>query len=139
MRALIDSLKARIVQHATYPAHFGEVIGTPDYPYVLLWTSTGRLESNTLAGERDLDDRLGVTMVATTAEGVLAMSSHVRNALIGFEPDSSQWRVEALRHPYDSQNIDRDRDVALPNHGYPSFAVDLYRLQGTPIPSEITE
>ena len=130
MRKLIDSLKAQISEVSTYPTYFGEVEGTPDYPYVLLWTSTGQLETNTLAGDRDLSDRLGVTMVATTGEGVLSMSTHVRRALVGFSPASDQWVVEELRPPFDSQPIDRDRDVALPNHGYPSFAVDLYRLQG---------
>ena len=130
MRKLVDSLKAQISEVSTYPTYFGEVEGTPDYPYVLLWTSTGQLETNTLAGDRDLSDRLGVTMVATTGEGVLSMSTHVRRALVGFAPASDQWVVEELRPPFDSQPIDRDRDVALPNHGYPSFAVDLYRLQG---------
>ena len=133
MRALIDSLKARIATATPYAAYFGEVDGTPDYPYVLLWTSTGQLEQHTLAGAADLSDRLGVTMVATTSEGVLSMSKHVRAALVGFKPDSDTWSVAALREPYDSQPIDRDRDVSLPNHGYPCFAVDLYRLHGTPM------
>jgi len=132
VRTLIDSLKDRVTETTPYTAYFGEVTDTPNYPYVLLWTSTGRLEANTLAGEQDLSDRLGVTMVATTGEGVLAMSKHVRSALKGFAPASAQWLVEALRSPYDSQNVDFDRDVALPNHGHPAFAVDLYRLQGTP-------
>jgi hypothetical protein len=131
MRALIDSLKDRIAAETVYTAYFGEVTGTPDYPYVLFWTSTGQLEANTLAGNRDLSDRLGVTMVATTGEGVLSMSVRVRRALVGFAPVSDQWLVEKLRDPFDSQPIDYDKDVALPNHGYPAFAVDLYRLQGT--------
>lgn len=131
MRKLIDALKAHISETTPYTAYFGEVDDTPNYPYVLLWTSTGQLEANTLAGDRDLSDRLGVTMVATTSEGVLSMSTHVRRSLVGFAPESDQWSVEELRPPFDSQPIDRDRDVALPNYGYPSFAVDLYRLQGT--------
>ena len=139
MRKLIDALKAHITETTPYTAYFGEVDDTPNYPYVLLWTSTGQLEENTLAGDRDLSDRLGVTMVATTGEGVLAMSVHVRRALVGFAPESDQWLVEAFRPPFDSQPIDRDRDVALPNHGYPSFAVDLYRLDGVPKPAEITK
>jgi|SRR5690625_3781794 len=131
MRALIDSLIERVQSETPYKAYFGEVTGTPQYPYVLLWTSTGKLEQNTLACEHDLSDRLGVTMVATTSQGVLSMSSHVRRALTGYQPESETWLVETLRPPYDSQPIERDRDVNIPNHGYPSYAVDLYRLAGT--------
>lgn len=131
MRTLIDSLINQIEAETPYEAHFGEVVGTPDYPYVLLWTSTGRLEQHTLGGDRDLTDRLGVTMVATASTGVLSMAPHVRRALKGFTPDSGQWVMQPLGDPYDSQNVDRDRDVSLPNHGYPAYAVDLYYLDGT--------
>lgn len=132
MRTLIESLQARIASVTPYTAYFGEVTGTPDYPYVLLWTSTGRLDQNLLAGGRDLSDRLGVTMVATTGIGVLEVASHVRPALVGFAPVSDLWRFEEFRPPFDSQDVQYDRDVSLPNHGYPCFAVDLYRLQGIP-------
>jgi|SRR5699024_1748304 len=132
MRALIDSLIARVQSETPYKAYFGEVTGTPEYPYVLLWTSPGALESNTLDGVRDLADRLGVTMVATTGIGVLNVAKHVRTALTGFTPTSDQWLMEAFRPPFDSQPVERDRDVSLPNYGYPFFAVDLYRLNGTP-------
>lgn len=132
MKTLIDSLKGHLQEQTGFDVYFGEVTGTPEYPYVLLWTSTGRLEQNTLAGDHDLSDRLGVTMVATTPNNVLTLSSYVRPALKGFTPDSQQWLMEAFRPPFDSQPITSDRDVALPNHGYPFFAVDLYRLNGTP-------
>ena len=132
MRTLVQSLIDRIESATPYKAYFGEVTGTPVYPYVLLWTSTGQLEQNTLACGRDLSDRLGVTMVATTGIGVLSMAPHVRQAIVGFTPESDQWFMEEFREPYDSQDIERDRDVNLPNHGYPSFAVDLYRINGTP-------
>lgn len=131
MRALIDSLRTRITDTTPYLAYFGEVTGTPDYPYVLLWSSPGQLASHTLSGPPDLSDSLGVTMVATTCEGVLSVAHHVRATLRGFAPDSDQWRVEPLRQPYDSQAIQPDRDVSLPHAGHPFFAVDLYRLEGT--------
>ena len=102
----------------------------PSYPYVLLWTSSGSLMQNTLAGDADLADRLGVTMVHTTANNVLTLAPRVRAALVGFTPDSATWRMEYLREPYDSRPVEYNRDVAIPGHGYPHWAVDMYYLNG---------
>lgn len=134
MRSIIESLQARISDRTPYTAYFGNVPEAPDYPYVLLWTSAGALESNVLGGLRDLAEPLGVTMVATTPIGTLAMGPHVRDALVGFAPTSATWRVEALRPPYDSRTVQLDRDVILPGRGHPAFAVDMYDLSGTPLP-----
>jgi len=132
VRQIIESLQARIADRTPYTAYFGDVPEAPTYPYVLLWTSAGSLESNVLGGVRDLAEPLGVTMVATTPIGTLAMGPHVRDALVGFAPATSAWRVEALRPPYDSRAVQLDRDVILPGRGHPAFAVDLYDLTGTP-------
>lgn len=132
MKRLIDSLRSHITGQVGCGAYFIEVDDEqPAYPYVLLWTTVGSLESNTLDGSRDLWDRLGVTMVHTTSNNVLVLAQKVRAALTGFTPQSDTWRIEELRPPFDSQPIDRDRDVSIPGVGYPSFAVDLYRLAGT--------
>ena len=136
MRQIIESLQARIADETPYTAYFGDVPEAPGYPYVLLWTSAGAVESNVLGGVRDLAEPLGVTMVATTSIGVLAASRHVRAALVGFAPESTLWRVEALRLPYDSRAVQVDRDVILPGSGgsgHPAFAVDMYDLAGTPL------
>jgi len=132
MKRLVDSLRSHITDQVGCGTYFIEVDDEqPAYPYVLLWTSAGSLESNTLDGSRDLWDRLGVTMVHTTSNNVLVLAQKVRAALTGFIPQSDTWLVETLRPPFDSQPIDRDRDVSIPGVGYPSFAVDLYRLAGT--------
>lgn len=136
MRRIIESLQARIADRTPYTAYFGDADEAPDYPYVLLWTSAGALESNVLGGVRDLAEPLGVTMVATTPIGALAMGPHVREVLVGFAPASTLWRVEALRPPYESRAVQTDRDVTLPGSGgsgHPAFAVDLYDLAGTPL------
>ena len=134
MKRLIDSLRSHIAAEVGCGTYFTEVDDEqPTFPYVLLWTTAGSLESNTLDGSRDLWDRLGVTMVHTTANNVLVLSQKVRTALTGFTPRSDTWLVEELRPPFDSQPIDRDRDVAVPGVGHPFFAVDLYRLAGTPL------
>lgn len=136
MRQIIESLQARIADETPYTAYFGDVPEAPGYPYVLLWTSAGAVESNVLGGVRDLAEPLGVTMVATTSIGVLSASRHVRAALVGFAPASATWRVEALRPPYDSRAVQVDRDVILPGSGgsgHPAFAVDMYDLAGPPL------
>lgn len=131
MKTLIESIEARIASEG-YQTYFVHVPDTPVYPYVMLWTGSGQLEPETLAGGRDLRDSLGVTMVSTFALGVLEMSKIVREALIGFRPVSESWNVAAMREPYDSQTVQPDRDVSLPGKGYPFFGVDLYELDGTP-------
>ena len=135
MRQVIEALKARISDRTPYTAYFGNADEAPDYPYVLLWCSPGALEVNVLGGVRDLAEPLGVTMVATTPIGALAMGPHVREAVVGFAPATSTWRVEALRPPYDSRAVQLDRDVILPGRGHPAFAVDMYDLAGTPLPA----
>lgn len=131
MKTLIESIEARLASEG-YGTYFVSVPDAPAYPYVLLWTGSGRLEASTLAGTRDLRDSLGVTMVSTFALGVLEMSKIVRDALVGFAPASDAWDVAEFREPYDSQVVQPDRDVALPGSGYPFYAVDLYALDGTP-------
>ena len=131
MKALVDSLKARILAETGATAHFVTVDKAPSYPYVLLWTSTGQLEQNTLGGDTDLSDRLGVTMVHTTANNVLVFAPMVRAALVGWTPTSDTWAMEWFREPYDSRPVAVDSDVALPHVGTPHFAVDMYHLSGT--------
>ena len=130
MKTLIDSLSSRVKAVSGATAYFVSAPEAPAYPYVLLWTSSGSLEQNTLAGDADLGDRLGVTMVHTTANNVLTLAPRVRAALVGFTPDSATWRMEYLREPYDSRPVEYDRDVAIPGHGYPHWTVDMYRLYG---------
>jgi len=131
VKALVDSLKARVKAATGATAYFVSVPEAPVYPYVLLWTSAGSLEQNTLGGDRDLADRLGVMMVHNTANNVLVLAGKVRAALVGFTPVSGTWAMEYLREPYDSRPVEYDRDVPLPGNGYPHYAVDMYHLYGT--------
>lgn len=139
MKTLIGSIKARISAETGATAYFVSVPESPSYPYVLLWTSAGSLEQNTLGGDKDLADRLGVTMVDTTANNVLVLAPRVRAALVGFTPASDTWAMEWLREPYDSRPIEYDRDVNIPGRGYPHFGVDMYYLNGTVKPATTPE
>ncbi|WP_185972904.1 hypothetical protein [Aeromicrobium piscarium] len=89
--------------------------------------------SETLCGtQSDLDDLLGVTCVGVSPEAVWSVSSLVRAALIDKHPQVDGRYVAELRL-YDSQNVQADGDVTLPNSNrHPYFGVDLYSLRSTP-------
>src|SRR5699024_12808792 len=96
MKRLVDSLRSHITGQVGCGAYLIEVDDEqPAYPYVLLWTTVGSLESNTLDGSRALWDRLGVTMVRTSGNNVLVVAQKVRAALSGFTPQSDGGRFEA--------------------------------------------
>jgi hypothetical protein len=133
MRQIIESIKA-LIEAEGYPVYYVDVPDKPAYPYVLLWSGAGGERAESLADEDDyIDDRLGVTCVATLAESVLDMVPIVRKALnraVVMTDSHTAWL--RLR---DSQTVQVDRDVALPGHGYPNFAVDIYRVIAEPAKS----
>lgn len=104
----------------------------PAFPYFLVWSSTGRLVAGSLRDDRYLDDRVGVTVVALTPEGVWSAAAKARAALDGWTPTVDGQIVQPLRL-VDSQAVQPDRDVTLPNSNrHPYFGVDLYRLVSEP-------
>lgn len=131
MQAHIDAIRA-LLAPAGYPVHFIEVPGAPTYPYVLLWTSSGRMEPEALCDEiEDLNDVLGATAVGVTAEAVLTVQRKIR-PLLGDSSPSVPGRSVSLRY-FDSQPVQVDRDATLPTPNlHPKFGVDLYRLRSVP-------
>lgn len=131
MRAHIDGVRALLLP-AGYPVHFIEVPAAATFPYVLLWTSSGRMESEALCDElEDLNDILGVTAVGLTADAVLSAQRKVRPLLSDASP-VVPGRSVSLRY-FDSQTVQVDRDVTLPAPNlHPKFGADLYRLRSVP-------
>lgn len=133
MRQLIEDIKD-LIEDEGYPVYYVDVPDKPAYPYVLLWSGAGRERADSLADEDDyIDETLGVTCVATLAESVLDMVPIVRKVLnraVVMTDTHTAWL--RLR---DSQTVQVDRDVALPGHGYPHFAVDIYRVIAEPAKS----
>jgi hypothetical protein len=132
VRAHLDAVKA-LLAPAGMPVHYIEVLGAPTYPYVLLWTGSGRWVGAALCAQRiDLDDTLGVTVVHLTAEGVLSKQAIVRGLLDDAVPAVPGRHVDELRQT-DSQRIAVDREVVVPpTNTFPKYGVDLYALSSTP-------
>lgn len=140
MKAHIDAIKAMFAPYGKdvyfadavkYDAQ-GNVVPLT-YPYVLLWSGTGRLISDEVDGAQDdLNDILGVTTVAASADAVLVATARVRSYLLGKQPVVEGRYVQPLRL-IDAQQVTPDRDVTVPGtNRHPSFAVDLYRLISEP-------
>jgi hypothetical protein len=133
VRDIVVALKVRLAPLG-YPVHYVEVPGAPTYPYLLLWSTTGRMAAHTLAGRRDfLDDTLGVTGVALSADGVLTVQKRQRALLDGHRLDADGWLMDELRLK-DAQQVQVDRDVEIPGAGYPKYGVDLYAISGRRAP-----
>lgn len=132
MKAHIDAIRVLLEPYGK-PVHFVDVPEAPTYPYVLLWTSAGRMVSDEVCGKLDdLNDILGVTIVGATPDAVLVATPRVRSYLMDKQPQVANRHVQPLRL-FDSQNVDVDTDVTVPaTNRHPAFAVDLYRLISEP-------
>jgi hypothetical protein len=129
MRAHITAIRA--LAEPLYPTHYAEVHGDPTYPYVLVWSSPGRLTTATLSDALDiLDDTLGVTAVALTGEGVLAVQAAVRAVLHGATL-AVPGRFAGLRLA-GSQPVAVDHTVTLTDGRHPAYGVDTYRIHSVP-------
>ena len=134
MRAHMEAVKAMLepLGRDVYLVDVPEG-STLRYPYIILWSTTGRMISETLCGtQSDLDDLLGVTCVGMSPEAVWSVSSLPRGLLLDEAPNVEGRHVAELRL-YDTQSVQADRDVTLPNtNRHPYFGVDLYALRSTP-------
>ena len=112
---------------------FEQRVPSITYPYVLLWSSAGRLLSDEVCGTPDdLNDLIGVTTVAADAMGCLTAVGKVREALIGKAPAVAGRHTQRLRL-FASEQIRPDESVRLPDtNTYPVYAVDQYRLISEP-------
>lgn len=104
----------------------------PVLPYVLLWGTNGLPSTEALSGPVDVSDRLGVTMVAGSADGVRQVAALVRPVL-----DAGEWTTVGRHvetHLWDSQAITTDTDVVIPNTSvHPAYGVDVYTLHSVPV------
>lgn len=132
MKAHLDAAKA-ILEGIGYPVHIGDVPGSATYPYVLLWSSAGNLDSPAMCGEQsDLNDLMRVTMTATTSHAALFMAPTIRQALIGVRLAVPGRFVQPLRLS-GSEPVRVDSQVTLPRTSrHPAFVVDSYRVISEP-------
>lgn len=132
MKAHIDAITVMLAPSG-YKVYYGDVGEKPTYPYVMLWSGTGRYTTDTLCDARDdLDDLLGVTMVAALPEAVLVMVPVVRGLLDSQRPQVAGRYVHELTI-HDSQRITPDLSVTMPDtNRHPAYGVDLYSLKSEP-------
>lgn len=134
MNEIIAALKAALVAaglrvyDTTVPSS-----AAVQYPYVLLWSSPGRMTSVSLAGQRTaLDDTFGATTVGITPEQVRLAAKTARAVMDGLEPGVlAGQHVDEVRL-FDSRPIAPDRDFPLVGGSYPMTGVDIYRVSSTP-------
>lgn len=115
------------------------VIGAPsavEYPYFLLWGLPGTRSTEALDGRQVVvNDLLRVTSVGKTPESAMELQRLSRDALIEAVPVVAGRTVHALRM-FDSQPIQADRDIVLPDvNRNPFYGVDIYRLVSEPAPA----
>jgi len=122
-----------LIEPLGYPVHIGDVPGSLSYPYVLLWASGGDITADEMDGAQDdLNDLIGVTMVATNSDAALRIPPAVRAALLGVRLEVEGRHVQPLRL-FDSQRVQSDTQTTLPGTNQrPAFVVDLYRVISEP-------
>lgn len=131
MRGHIDAVTA-LLAPTGYTVYYVDVPEVPTLPYVLLWSSSGRMVSEAICDARTvLDEQLGVTTVAGTPEGVLTASAVVRARLDDAQPAITGRR--AWLALVDSQPVQVDRQTTIPStNRHPAYGVDLYRYRSVP-------
>lgn len=134
MNEIVAALKAALVAAGLRVYDTAVPSGaTVQYPYVLLWSSAGRMTSVSVCDSRlVLDDTVGVTAVGILADQVRLTARKARTVLDGLEPGVIAGRhVDEVRL-FDSRPIVVDRDFPLVGGSYPMPGVDIYRVSSTP-------
>ena len=114
------------------PVYIGDATGATVLPYSLLWASGGLpgVEQAVDAIRTDIDTTIGVTTVATTAEGALIAQKRVRGVLApGGSAKSLTVSGRIAWVVLDGPPFTAvDRDVTP----HVVWAMDVYRLISTP-------
>lgn len=113
-----------------YDVYLGEVTKPrPSVPYVLVkLPAAGAGKAGTLGNAADEISFLQpVTVVASTADRLLAVTDDVRSVLDGQELKVSGCHVEPLRLSY-SSGLLRDDQVDIPAYGHLFYSVDMWQV-----------
>lgn len=135
MIAEVTAAKAVIVALGL-PVYFAEAPASAAFPRVILWTSAGApaIESDITSSTTVIDDILGVTVAAETAEAVLVHAARVRTALTGNGVGSLTVTGRTVTLVLsESRPVLIDRDITIPTtNTHPAYGVDLIRLVSIP-------
>lgn len=142
MRAEVAALRA-VLASLGMPTFWGRVnrdLTQADYPYLLVWQSTGRpFDEVPLDGRnRAWSAVIGITTVGATTDSAVTKAREVSALLT---PDGYPLDLpvagRAVTVAWEAFGaMQEDRDVAIPGApkpGYPMTYVDLYRLTSLPV------
>lgn len=118
------------------PVYVSEAPSDAPLPRIILWTSAGArsLDTGVVPVGDVIDDQLGVTLAAETAEAVLVLAPQARALLTptGVGSLTVTGRTVTLEH-VEARAVQIDRDVTIPNtNRHPAYGVDLFRLVSIP-------
>lgn len=141
MNKILDSIKSRLLplDYEVYLIDVKEGVA-PSYPYVLIWSSLGNVQSADLSGQQSfLDEPIAIDVVGLSPESCLRAGPLVRERLMGWTPVAEGWEIQELRFSHASP-IQPDRKITLPNaNRHPYYSSDVFDLVAERIPiPEIT-
>ncbi len=120
----------------SHPVHEITVVGTPTYPYYLLWSSNGNppVERSVRAETTDIDDTFGVTSVGLTPDSVRIIAKNARDALCpnGLPTTLAVTGRVVTVSLAESRPIQPDKDVTLQSGAHPLYGVDVFRIASVP-------
>lgn len=128
---LVKAMEQACRERTRYAVYLGEVtVSRPDMPYTLVKLPAANMgNGEALDGKlRELSYLQPLTMVAATADRLLAVLDDVRGALEGYELRVGGQYVEPLKLSY-SSGMFRDDQVDLPEKGHPFYAVDMWQVK----------
>lgn len=113
-------------------SYLGVVPDTPVYPYVVLWGSPGKEDSEALSDDPStLTLSAYATYAGLTFDSVAVTISRVRAVLNRARPVVA-GRVTSRLVQSSQQPIQADLAVSVPGVGHPFYAVDAYALISDP-------
>jgi len=133
MLAHITAIKALLTAHTAYDT---AAPANPPMPYYLVWGPGGTpgVEQAVDDVRLDIDAMIGVTTVAANPTAVRVAQGQSRGVLApgGHAVALTVTGRAAWLRLFDSQPIEPDNAVTLPDTGHPCYGVDMYRLISTP-------
>lgn len=127
----VKAMERACRERSRYTVYLGEVTAPrPEMPYILVKLPAVNMGSGeALDGQlRELSYLQPLTVVAASADRLLAVLDDVRGALEGYELQVGKQYVEPLKLSY-SSGMFRDDQVDLPEKGHPFYAVDMWQIK----------
>lgn len=126
----VKAMERMCRERCKYDVYLGDVTkARPNVPYVLVkLPAAGAGKAGALGNVADEISFLQpLTVVASTADRLLAVTDNVREVLDGCELKVGGCHVEPLRLSY-SSGLLRDDQVDIPTYGHLFYSVDMWQV-----------